>query len=74
MGTIYTQQIQMNNDDTNQNIKNGKKELPEGKKQEGEPSYTKIILKEDGKIDSRCRIGYGGWRRTLLILGEPSAF
>lgn len=36
---------------TNQNIKNGKNELPEGKKQEGEPSYTKIILKEDGKID-----------------------
>jgi methionyl-tRNA formyltransferase len=36
---------------TNQNIQNGKNELPQGKKQEGEPSYTKIILKEDGKID-----------------------
>ena len=36
---------------TNQNIKNEKNELPEGKKQEGEPSYTKIIRKEDGKID-----------------------
>ena len=36
---------------TNNNIQNGKSELPEGKKQEGEPSYTKIILKEYGKID-----------------------
>jgi len=36
---------------TNQNLKNGKIALPDGKPQQGEPSYTKIILKEDGKID-----------------------
>ena len=33
-----------------QNTEEGKK-LPCGKKQSGEPSYTKIITKQDGKID-----------------------
>ena len=30
---------------------NEKKALPEGKKQSGEPSYTSVITKKDGKID-----------------------
>lgn len=33
-------------------VKNGK--IPEGKVQCGEPSYTKIITKDDGKIDWNC--------------------